>query len=93
MFRCNYVLPDGITHTKGFVKDPDEANRYLSLDEKEPSSPNDEVEQQDAPRERRNTDLTKTVYLLRRISFLVPKVYPLFFLFWHPSFTHYQLRS
>ncbi|KAJ6759000.1 ACTIN-RELATED PROTEIN 6 [Salix koriyanagi] len=21
-FRCTYVLPDGVTHTKGFVKDP-----------------------------------------------------------------------
>nr|CAD1823476.1 unnamed protein product [Ananas comosus var. bracteatus] len=30
-FRCTYVLPDGITHTKGFVKDWDEAQRYLSL--------------------------------------------------------------
>ena len=29
--RCNYVLPDGVTHTKGFVKDPDEAKTYLSL--------------------------------------------------------------
>lgn len=25
------MLPDGITHTKGFVKDWDEAQRYLSL--------------------------------------------------------------
>ncbi|XP_062078103.1 actin-related protein 6 isoform X2 [Humulus lupulus] len=31
LFRCTYVLPDGIVHTKGFVKDPDEAQRYKSL--------------------------------------------------------------
>ncbi|KAG0487531.1 hypothetical protein HPP92_009626 [Vanilla planifolia] len=30
-FRCTYVLPDGITHTRGFVKDVDEAQRFLSL--------------------------------------------------------------
>lgn len=74
MFRCNYVLPDGITHTKGFVKDPDEANRYLALDEKSPSGGKDEVDQEDAdvnPRERRNTDLTKTVYIsFNEVQFL-----------------------
>jgi hypothetical protein len=31
ILKCTYVLPDGITHTKGFVKDMDEARRYLSL--------------------------------------------------------------
>lgn len=30
-FRCTYVLPDGVNHTKGFVKDPEEAKRYLKL--------------------------------------------------------------
>lgn len=29
--KCTYVLPDGITHTKGYVKNLDEAQRYLSL--------------------------------------------------------------
>nr|GFC39670.1 actin-related protein 6 [Tanacetum cinerariifolium] len=32
-FRCTYVLPDGITHTKGYVKDPEEAQKYLKLSE------------------------------------------------------------
>lgn len=27
------MLPDGVTNTKGFVKDPDEAKRYLSMDD------------------------------------------------------------
>jgi hypothetical protein len=30
-FRCSYVLPDGITCKKGFVKDIDEAHKYCSL--------------------------------------------------------------
>lgn len=30
-FRCSYILPDGITYKKGFVKDLDEACRYSSL--------------------------------------------------------------
>ncbi|KOM31459.1 hypothetical protein LR48_Vigan01g101400 [Vigna angularis] len=33
LFRCTYVLPDGVTHTKGFVKYPDQARRYLALRE------------------------------------------------------------
>eukprot|EP00252_Welwitschia_mirabilis_P024620 TRINITY_DN7356_c0_g1_i6.p1 TRINITY_DN7356_c0_g1~~TRINITY_DN7356_c0_g1_i6.p1 ORF type:complete len:403 (-),score=62.93 TRINITY_DN7356_c0_g1_i6:28-1236(-) len=35
LIRSTYVLPDGINHKRGFVKDPDEAKRYLSLYEKE----------------------------------------------------------
>lgn len=30
-FRCSYILPDGITYKKGFVKDMDEALRYRTL--------------------------------------------------------------
>ena len=30
-FRCSYILPDGITYKKGFVKDMNEAHRYRSL--------------------------------------------------------------
>lgn len=29
-------MPDGINHTKGFVKDQDEAQRYLTLTETDP---------------------------------------------------------
>lgn len=63
------MLPDGITYMKGFVKDADEANRYLALDDEAPSSPageKDYVEQQDVndnPQKRRTIDLTKTVLL------------------------------
>ncbi|KAK4481180.1 hypothetical protein RD792_012061 [Penstemon davidsonii] len=39
VFRCTYVLPDGVTYMKGFLKDPDQAKRYLDLDHKSPSYP------------------------------------------------------
>ncbi|TKY58813.1 Actin-related protein 6 [Spatholobus suberectus] len=45
LFRCTYVLPDGVTYTKGFVKYPDQARRYLALREGGlPSSPLVEAE-------------------------------------------------
>ena len=34
LIRTTYVLPDGIKHKRGFVKDPEEAQRYLSLQDK-----------------------------------------------------------
>lgn len=60
------MLPDGITHMKGFVKDPNEGKRYLALDDDGALSAagKDYVELQDGsdnPQDRRNTDLTKTV--------------------------------
>lgn len=61
---------------KGFVKDLDETKRYLALDEDEPpSSPEvgkDYVDLEDGsdnPQQRRNTDLTKTVYIALLIMF------------------------
>lgn len=32
--RSTYVLPDGIKHNRGFVKDPEEAQKYMSIQEK-----------------------------------------------------------
>lgn len=66
-FRCTYVLPDGITHTKGYVKDLEEARRYLSLPDgsstaqcglKEVTEFQDDTEK---PEDRRRIDLTKNV--------------------------------
>ncbi|GAA0166276.1 actin and actin related protein [Lithospermum erythrorhizon] len=68
LFRCTYVLPDGITHTKGFVKDPEEAKRYEILYEhaKPPKKRNkDDAEQLDiteAPEDRKKADLSKNVF-------------------------------
>ncbi|KAK4420294.1 Actin-related protein 6 [Sesamum alatum] len=80
MFRCTYVLPDGVTYMKGFVKDPNEANRYLAVDARNPSSPAGEkeyVEQQvvnDKPQDRRSIDLTKNEFTLTNERFLVPEM-------------------
>ena len=74
------MLPDGITHTKGFVKDVDETKRYLSLDENEaPSSPEggkdyaDLQDGSDNPQHKRSTDLTNTVEISLFIMF---EIYP-----------------
>lgn len=59
-FRCTYVLPDGVTHTKGFVKDPDEAKKYLTVGDGaylETRKDMDRTEIMD----RKKVDLTKNV--------------------------------
>ena len=69
LFRCTYVLPDGVTHMKGFVKDPNQAERYLNLDGGAPPSATvikegmDQTEVTENPEDRRRIDLTKTVRL------------------------------
>ncbi|KAI7728570.1 hypothetical protein M8C21_001088, partial [Ambrosia artemisiifolia] len=79
-FRCTYVLPDGITHTKGFVKDPIEAQRYLTLDEdgelphSEETDDADQTEAKNKPSERSKVDLTKNEFSLSNERFLVPEM-------------------
>lgn len=71
------MLPDGITHTKGFVKDPDQAQRYLSLTNG--ASPSnlgamedmDHVEVTEKPEDRKRVDLAKNV-LVYFISLELP---------------------
>lgn len=74
--RCTYVLPDGVTHTKGFVKDTDQAQRYFTLTDgsKPPSSQARNVinkqEDSDQMSDRKKIDLTKNVvFLLVRFFF------------------------
>jgi actin-related protein 6 len=61
------VLPDGVTHTKGFVKDPDQARRYLSVTGGDPPSEfgskgdMDHLEVTERPEDRKRVDLTKNV--------------------------------
>lgn len=60
------MLPDGVTHTKGFIKNPDEAQRYLTSIDGSPSplvpkNNTDLQENTDKPEERRKADLTKNV--------------------------------
>lgn len=62
------MLPDGITHTKGYVKDPVEAQRYLSLSEEgelpgsDGTDEADQTETRSKPSERNKIDLTKNVF-------------------------------
>ncbi|KAF2318067.1 hypothetical protein GH714_041406 [Hevea brasiliensis] len=78
VLRCVYVLPDGITHTKGFVKDPDEAKRYLTMTGAD--SPSLEtIKGIDRPElseklEERRIDLTKNEFELTNERFLVPEM-------------------
>ncbi|PWA73379.1 Actin-related protein [Artemisia annua] len=79
-FRCTYVLPDGITHTKGYVKDPEEAQKYLNLSEDgelqhaEGTDQADETEVTNKPSERNKVDLTKNEFSLSNERFLVPEM-------------------
>lgn len=80
LFKCTYVLPDGITHTKGFVKDMNEAQRYRTLydealnsviSEEKVIDPSEDAEE---PEDRRRVDLTKNEFNLTNERFLVPEM-------------------
>ncbi|CAM8925553.1 unnamed protein product [Rhodiola kirilowii] len=77
LMRCTYVLPDGITHTKGYVKDQDEARRYLDV-QKEASIlvGKDEVRETQETKlvDRRKVDLTKNEFNLTNERFVVPEM-------------------
>ncbi|KAG0485777.1 hypothetical protein HPP92_009856 [Vanilla planifolia] len=78
-FRCTYVLPDGITHTRGFVKDVDEAQRFLSLTD---GCCNDLSGMQvvdgqadtEKAEDRKKVDFTKSEFNLTNERFLVPEM-------------------
>ncbi|KAL5697952.1 peptidylprolyl isomerase [Ranunculus cassubicifolius] len=74
IFKCTYVLPDGITHTKGFIKDPEEAKRYHTLSEESPT-PLPVTNEKTTPQEdRKKIDLTKNEFHLTNERFLVPEM-------------------
>ncbi|KAJ6810765.1 actin-like protein arp6 isoform X1 [Iris pallida] len=78
-FKCTYVLPDGITHTKGYVKDIDEAKRFLSLlpdgTLNGTASVVKEVPDEAERREdRKRVDLSKNEFTLTNERFLVPEM-------------------
>lgn len=64
------MLPDGVTHTKGYVKDPEEVNRYLNQEEgvsKSPQANEDDavcLEDTEKTEDRKKLDLTKNVSLI-----------------------------
>ncbi|KAF5183057.1 Actin-related protein [Thalictrum thalictroides] len=80
LFKCTYVLPDGITHTKGFIKDPDEAQRYHRLQDYSSTllpGTNEEVgphEVSEKLEDRKKIDLTKNEFHLTNERFLVPEM-------------------
>ncbi|KAK9130871.1 hypothetical protein Sjap_011358 [Stephania japonica] len=71
-FKCTYVLPDGVTHTKGFVKDWDEAKRYLNSADQGGSYLDATEPLQDTKRNR--IDLAKNEFNLTNERFLVPEM-------------------
>ncbi|KAG5564411.1 hypothetical protein RHGRI_000560 [Rhododendron griersonianum] len=73
-FRCTYVLPDGVTHTKGFVKDPDEANRCLTSKDGAPKDDMEYPEVTEKAEDRKRVDLTKNEFSLTNERFLVPEM-------------------
>lgn len=78
LYRCTYVLPDGIAHTKGFVKDPAQAKRYLSLTEEDDDNNNmkemDQIEVTERKEDRKRVDLSKNEFDLTNERFLVPEM-------------------
>ncbi|XP_043706461.1 actin-related protein 6-like isoform X1 [Telopea speciosissima] len=79
LFRCTYVLPDGVTHMKGFVKDMDVAQRYLTLPDEVLSPPVERKEDghpefAEKSEDRKRIDLTKTEVTLTNERFLVPEM-------------------
>ncbi|OMO81165.1 Actin-related protein [Corchorus capsularis] len=81
LFRCTYVLPDGVTHTKGFVKDPEAAQRHLTMtDGATPSQAagmkkeTDQLEVMERTEERKKADLTKNEFDLTNERFIVPEM-------------------
>ncbi|XVF88351.1 hypothetical protein PTKIN_Ptkin19aG0043900 [Pterospermum kingtungense] len=75
LFRCTYVLPDGVSHTKGYVKDPESAQRHLTLTDGsvETKKETDQLEVMEKT-ERKRVDLTKNEFDLTNERFLVPEM-------------------
>ncbi|XP_078428006.1 actin-related protein 6 [Wolffia australiana] len=82
-FRCTYVLPDGVTCTRGFVKDEEEAWRCLSSSpEEQPEVHQTAVKRGTAFAEEetagntkeKRIDLTKNEFSLCNERFLVPEM-------------------
>ena len=76
VLRCTYVLPDGVTYTKGFVKYPEQANMYLADGNEQHVDITDqeEITQQQPQDNRQKVDLTKNEFDLTNERFLVPEM-------------------
>ncbi|PPS12604.1 hypothetical protein GOBAR_AA08029 [Gossypium barbadense] len=77
LFRCTYVLPDGVTHKKGYVEDPEAAQRHLRASPSAAMEPNKEAYRLETiakTEERKRVDLTKNEFDLMNERFLVPEM-------------------
>ncbi|XP_020259117.1 actin-related protein 6 [Asparagus officinalis] len=80
LFKCTYVLPDGIEHTRGYVKDMDKAQRYRSLQNGSSNMKSrvketvDCQEDTDGVEDRKKTNLSKNEFNLTNERFLVPEM-------------------
>ncbi|RYQ81732.1 hypothetical protein Ahy_B10g100348 isoform C [Arachis hypogaea] len=83
LFRCTYVLPDGITYTKGFVKHPERIHNYLALKDgtcgfpplpEETKGNMNRPEIAEMPQDRNRIDLSKNEFDLTNERFLVPEM-------------------
>lgn len=73
-FRCSYILPDGITYKKGFVKDMDEALRYHTLPLDKESDRKDHGMDINKPDDRKKPELSQNEFVLTNERFLVPEM-------------------
>lgn len=71
-FRCSYILPDGITYKKGFVKDMDEALRYRTLPQVSDSK--DHGMDTNKSEDRKKAELSQNEFVLTNERFLVPEM-------------------
>ncbi|XP_031505052.1 actin-related protein 6 isoform X2 [Nymphaea colorata] len=82
LFRCSYTLPDGVAQLKGYVKDPKETQRYLTLADDTPADPpqgnigeSGELLEGDRSKDSRSIDLTNNEEIvLTNERFLVPEM-------------------
>nr|ABA18089.1 actin-related protein 6 [Olimarabidopsis pumila] len=71
VIKSTYVLPDGVTHTKGYVKDPQASKRFLSLSEKDyvESGLMSKVGEKKADMNKNEIDLTNERFLVPETLF------------------------
>ncbi|KAL1195385.1 Actin-related protein 6 [Cardamine amara subsp. amara] len=65
VIKSTYVLPDGVTHTKGYVKDPQGSKSFLTL--------SDQSHLMDMVGEKKKADMNKNEIDLANERFLVPE--------------------
>lgn len=70
VIKSTYVLPDGVTHTKGYLKDPQSANNFLTLGLSD-EGPNSVMDKVDG--EKKKADMNKNEIDLTNERFLVPE--------------------